>query len=329
MVYLNKILMSNEGISIDAPLFVTWFQCVVTTLICWLAGCCGQRAQNAARYAPVSSNDNGNGRGIPKPSFFAQFPKAKFELAVAKQILPLSIIFVAMITFNNLCLKWVEVSFYNVARSLTIVFNVFFSRILLGQHSSPKTLTCLLFVIGGFFLGAHGELNFSVIGTSAGVLSSLFVSLNSIFTKKILPVVEDNHWRLTYYNNVNASLLFLPLIFYFEGETIQAATSNQLVSPIFWSAMGVAGFFGFSIGIVTVLQIKATSPLSHNISGTAKAALQSMMAFYLWGNTPTLMGVLGIFTVLGGSLLYTFVKMNENSKAREQQARAPAKVESV
>jgi len=40
-----------------------------------------------------------------------------------------------------------------------------------------------------------------------------------------------------------------------------------------------------------------------------------MMAFYIWGNTPTVMGVLGIFTVLGGSLLYTLVKMNEGRKA--------------
>ena len=59
--------------------------------------------------------------------------------------------------------------------------------------------------------------------------------------------------------------------------------NDQLSNPIFWSAMCIAGFFGFSIGIVTVLQIKATSPLSHNISGTAKAAVQSMMAFYIWG----------------------------------------------
>jgi len=65
---------------------------------------------------------------------------------------------------------------------------------------------------------------------------------------------------------------------------------------------------------VTVLQIKATSPLTHNISGTAKAAVQSMLAFYLWGNKATVMGVLSIFVVLGGSLLYTFVKMDENKK---------------
>ena len=217
-----------------------------------------------------------------------------------------------MITFNNLCLKFVEVSFYNVARSLTIVFNVFFSRVFLGIPTSCKTILCLGVVIVGFLMGSHGELNFSLIGTISGVMSSLFVSLNSIFTKKVLPVVDDNHWKLTFYNNVNASFLFIPLILVFEGEIIKEAT-QQLTSGAFWSAMSVAGFFGFSIGIVTVLQIKATSPLTHNISGTAKAAVQSLMAFYLWGNEPTVLGVLGIFTVLGGSLLYTFVKMSENA----------------
>lgn len=317
MVYLNKILMSNDGISIPAPLFVTWYQCVVTVLICWLAGLCGQRARgsSAGQYAPVSVTEGGESSPAtpPKPSFFAQFPRAEYRMTQAKQIFPLSLVFVGMITFNNLCLKYVEVSFYNVARSLTIVFNVFFSRAFLGIPTSSKTLLCLGVVIMGFFMGSHGEINFSLIGTVCGVMSSFFVSLNSIFTKKVLPVVDDNHWKLTLYNNVNASFLFLPLMYIFEGDIVRGA-HEQLVSRAFWSAMSVAGFFGFSIGIVTVLQIKATSPLTHNISGTAKAAVQSLMAFYLWGNEPTLLGVLGIFTVLGGSLMYTFVKMSENAQ---------------
>jgi GDP-fucose transporter C1 len=161
-------------------------------------------------------------------------------------------------------------------------------------------------------MGCGGEINFSTRGTFAGVLSSLFVSLNSIFTKKVLPVVENDHWRLTYYNNINASLILFPLVLIFEHSSIYAAFSGRFFSIIFWSAILLSGFFGFSIGIVTVLQIKATSPLSHNISGTAKAAVQSILAFYIWGNQWTFVGVLGIFTVLGGSLLYTLVKMNEN-----------------
>jgi hypothetical protein len=39
-----------------------------------------------------------------------------------------------------------------------------------------------------------------------------------------------------------------------------------------------------------------------------------MLAFYLWGNAATVLGVVSIFVVLGGSLLYTFVKMDENKK---------------
>mmetsp|Transcript_19218 Transcript_19218/g.32977 ORF Transcript_19218/g.32977 Transcript_19218/m.32977 type:complete len:354 (+) Transcript_19218:209-1270(+) len=313
MVYLNKLLMS-DGLSIPAPLFVTWYQCVVTVFICWVAGQCGQSARGSTQYAPVAVSDSGGASPAnpPKPSFFAQFPKTEYNMVQAKQIFPLSLVFVGMITFNNLCLKYVEVSFYNVARSLTIVFNVFFSRIFLGIPTSCKTMLCLGIVICGFVMGSHGEMNFSLVGTVCGVMSSLFVSLNSIFTKKVLPVVDDNHWKLTYYNNVNATYLFIPLIIYFEGDIILGATPI-LTSAAFWSAMSVAGFFGFSIGIVTVLQIKATSPLTHNISGTAKAAVQSLMAFYLWGNEWTILGVLGIFTVLGGSLLYTFVKMSENA----------------
>ena len=317
MVYLNKVLMSNEGISVPAPLFVTWYQCVVTCLICWAAGMCGQKARAAdterAKYVAVPATEGSTpATSPPKASFFAQFPKAEYVAGPARQVFPLSVVFVGMITFNNLCLKFVEVSFYNVARSLTIVFNVFLSRLFLGIPTSFKTVLCLGVVIVGFLMGSHGELNFSLVGTISGVLSSLFVSLNSIFTKKVLPVVDDNHWKLTFYNNVNASLLFIPLVLFFEYDVLHEAT-QQLTSSEFWTAMTVAGFFGFSIGIVTVLQIKATSPLSHNISGTAKAAVQSLMAFYIWGNEPTVMGVLGIFTTLGGSLLYTFVKMGENA----------------
>jgi len=311
MVYLNKVLMSNDGFSVAAPLFVTWYQCVITSLICWVAGMCGDRAQRSSGYSLLNSEDVPDVNASIKPTFFAQFPRTTYRLGVALQIFPLSCVFVGMITFNNLCLKYVEVSFYNVARSLTIVFNVFFSWVLLHSNSSCKTIACLFVVVFGFVIGTEGEINFSLIGTSCGVLSSFFVSLNSIFTKKVLPAVDDNHWRLTWYNNVNASIIFIPLVYYFEYDLVKSH-HEQLMNKQFWIAMTVAGFFGFAIGIVTVLQIKATSPLSHNISGTAKAAFQSMMAFYIWGNTPSFMGVAGIFIVLGGSLLYTFIKMKEH-----------------
>lgn len=65
----------------------------------------------------------------------------------------LSFFFVGMITFNNLCLKYVEVSFYQVARSLTIGFNVLFTWLLLGEQTTAQVVGCLAIVVMGFYLG--------------------------------------------------------------------------------------------------------------------------------------------------------------------------------
>ncbi len=83
-------------------------------------------------------------------SFWNQFPEFDFNPVIARQTLVLSVVFVGMITFNNICLQYVEVSFYNVARSLTIVFNVVLTYILLNETTSLRTCATLLVVVLGF-----------------------------------------------------------------------------------------------------------------------------------------------------------------------------------
>ena len=201
MVYLNKILLSSDETSIPAPMFITWFQCASTAVICLFLGEVGE-----------------NTRKEGQDSFLNQFPRVNYSLGAGVKVLPLSIVFVGMIAFNNICLKHVEVSFYNTARSLSIVFNVTLTYFMLGIHTSVATCGTLVVVILGFYLGIDGEVHLSVFGTVAGVISSLFVSLNSIYTAKILPTVNNDKSLLLYYNNVNALVLFLPLILAFEAD---------------------------------------------------------------------------------------------------------------
>ena len=73
------------------------------------------------------------------------------------KVLPLSVVFVAMITFNNLCLKYVGVSFYYVSRSLTTVFNVVMSYLILGQKTSMKAIICCGTILFGFYVGVDAE----------------------------------------------------------------------------------------------------------------------------------------------------------------------------
>jgi GDP-fucose transporter C1 len=75
--------------------------------------------------------------------------------------------------------------------------------------------------------------------------------------------------------------------------------------------MAVAGVLGFLIGIVTVMQIQVTSPLTHNISGTAKACVQTLLAYVVWQNDSTVKGNIGVFLVILGSGIYAYVRMLE------------------
>lgn len=293
LVFSNKVLMT-PGKSIPAPIFVTWFQCVLTAMIIYALGLLG--------------------RGSVKGEIMNEFPSQDYNIQLATKVFPLSFIFVGMVTFNNLCLQYVEVSFYNVARSLTIVINVILTYIMLHERTSIKTLGCLLLVIIGFFIGSDGEVNFSLIGTMFGVLSSLFVSLNSIYTKKVMPLVNDDKWKLSFYNNMNASIMFVPMIFLAGEHKIIEANFELFYSSSFWCLMIIAGILGFLIGIVTVMQITLTSPLTHNISGTAKACVQTILALWIWKNPTTTKALFGVFLTIFGSMAYAWVRMNETAK---------------
>ena len=173
-------------------------------------------------------------------------------------------------------------------------------------------LSCAL-IVSGFYIGVENEVHFTLIGTIFGVASSLFVCLNALYTKKINSVVEGNQWKLALYNNINATLLFPPVIVLAGEHIVLLEHSEYLFSMTYWIMMTVTGLFGFLIGIVTVFQITLTSPLTHNIAGTAKATLQTVIALFIYRNPVTWKGGLGIFLVLLGSALYTYVRNLEMS----------------
>ncbi|XP_019742578.1 GDP-fucose transporter 1 [Hippocampus comes] len=288
MVFLNNHLLDNHDL--DAPLFVTFYQCVVTVVLCWLM-------QLLSAVCPQ----------------LIDFPSVKFDVKTSREVLPLSVVFISMITFNNLCLKHVGVAFYTVGRSLSTVFNVLLSYVVLRQTTSFKAISCCGIILGGFWLGVDqegiaGSLSWS--GVFFGVVASACVSLNAIFTKKVMPAVDANIWKLSYYNNINACILFLPLILVF-GEVGRITRFSRLTDLWFWAMMTLGGVFGFAIGYVTGLQIKYTSPLTHNVSGTAKACAQTVIAVLYNSSSKTVLWWTSNMLVLGGSSAYTWIKSRE------------------
>jgi GDP-fucose transporter C1 len=286
LVFLNKQVMVGDILNLDAPLFMSWTQFVITVICCTILGKIG-------RYF--------------KP--FSFFPPFEYKLEKAKKVMPLTIVFLGMIVFNNLCLKFVEVSFYQVARSLTIVFNIILTYLILGKKTNNIAIICCVVIVVGYLLGCDGEVMYSTQGIAFGVLSSVFVALNAIYVKKILPKLNDNSEMLMIYNNLNAVFLLPIFILFFTDEVMEIRLNVfAFESTIFWSITAIAGIFGFLINFASYIQIKFTNPLSHNVSGTAKAAVQTVIALYIFQNPTTIQGLIGVTIVILGSFAYSRVR---------------------
>lgn len=164
--------------------------------------------------------------------------------------------------------------------------------------------------------GAEGGSSLSKVGVASGILASLCVALYAIFTKRTLKLVGDNIWRLQFYNNLNATLILAVLVLLLEWRLLR--NFEHWKSPYFWGLLLVAGVCGIAIGYVTSLQIQVTSPLTHNVSGTAKACAQTVLACLVYSESKPFWWWVSNVMVLGGSSGYTVVRMEEMKQEQLQ-----------
>lgn len=288
LVFMNKRMLSTIGR--EFPLFVTWWQFVVALGLIYITGEIGRK--------------------VPAIKFFAAI---EFRKDIAIKVLPVTVIFIGMVVFNNLCLKYVQVSFYQVARSMTIGFSILFSWTVLGKKTSVRAIACCAVVIFGFGIGSWGEADFSLKGLLFGVTSSIFVALYGIYVKKAIDALDGNKDILLIYNTILSIILLFPLIIV-SGEMFVLLESEVITDPWAWTQLTVAGVFGLLINVASYLQISLTSPLTHNISGTVKACLQTVIGVFVYGNLVTAASGLGIFLVIFGSAVYSYVRKMEMDK---------------
>jgi hypothetical protein len=82
--------------------------------------------------------------------------------------------------------------------------------------------------------------------------------------------------------------------------------------------MCVVGVVGVLLHVASVEEIRVTAPLTHNVSSTAKVAVQALFMAWALGSAPTFLSIVSVATVLSGSLAYALVRRLE-SRARRAQ----------
>ncbi|KAK8796680.1 hypothetical protein WA588_000808 [Blastocystis sp. NMH] len=289
-IFLNKFVYSHLKKGFSASYFTTFLEFVASTTFIWV-------------FSKLNA----------KRKWVSTFPNINVSLKTIRKVFPLSVMFCMTVTMSNLCLKYVEVSFYQISRSLGIPMIPLINYLIYGEKSTwPTVLSCITVVVG-YIAGVDGEVNFSLRGTLFGVGASLVGTFYTISLHHYLANIKMNSWELSFYNNFNSSIIIIVMVL-LNGEIPVIWNHRNELSLSFFLWTALAGIVGLFVGITTQLQIKYTSSLSHNISGVAKNCIQTFMGAAIYRTPLTFTGVCGVLLVVGGSFTYTLERIRINSQ---------------
>ena len=118
-----------------------------------------------------------------------------------------------MNSFSNYTLKFVDASFYQVARGMVLPFTVATSFFFLNSRPSLRILGACAVVTTGFFVGVFLDgTEVSFLGIVFGVLSSMITACHSVVIKKSLDVVHGSALHLSWYTNLLSACVLAPAL---------------------------------------------------------------------------------------------------------------------
>jgi len=262
------------------------------------------------------------------------------DLELIKGLTPMIVLNVIGLSFSNYTLKYVDASFYQVARGLLLPFTVGTSYVFLHTRPSLRILLACSVVTLGFFVGVFLDaVPIALLGIVFGVASSAITAVHSVVIKKSLDVVKGSAMHLSWYTNLLSAVVMIPLIV-LAGE-VPAITSlffgsnNVFPTPgelselhtFVWGSL-ITGVLGFLMSLASLLSIKVTSPITHMISSAVRGVASSLLAMWLFGDVISTGRASSIAIILGGSIWYTWVK-NIESQAPKNGEREGNKYERV
>lgn len=247
-----------------------------------------------------------------------------FDLQTCKGLIPTVSLNVLGLSFSNYTLKYVDASFYQVARGLVLPFTVLTSFIALHSRPSLHILVACAVVTLGFFIGVLLDgTPISLVGVFFGVTSSAITASHSVVIKRSLDIVKGSALALSWYTNLLSAIVLLPLLLLIgEGPDVvklllgvdELLVKADVMSPLttfLWGSL-ITGVLGFMMSFASLLSIKVTSPITHMVSSAVRGVLASILGMWIFHDIITGGRASSIAIILFGSLVYTWVKHKES-----------------
>lgn len=233
------------------------------------------------------------------------------------------------LSFSNYTLKYVDASFYQIARGLLLPFTVATSYVVLHTRPSSRILVSCSVVTMGFLVGVFMDaIPISPFGITFGITSSAITAVHSVVIKKSLDVVHGSALHLSWYTNLLSAVLMIPLVllsgegpavfdlFFGPSPIVLVQGELSALNTFIWGSL-ITGSVGFLMSVASVLSIKVTSPITHMVSSAVRGVAASLLGMWLFGDILSGGRISSIAIILGGSIYYTWIKHVESQGQKQ------------
>ncbi|QSZ36227.1 hypothetical protein DSL72_007353 [Monilinia vaccinii-corymbosi] len=309
------------------PMTTTFIELLITHGFIWLSAFLTRLASPVCITAGVSSavapythlqNSNspgfrGDGKKQGMLSTFGKLSSAssggiagggvfEFDRAVARQVLPLAIIFVVKVILSNISFAYAQLPIYVMARIGIVPFSLLFTALLGQQQHSASTISSALIASLFLLLGTiKAGIRAPWESIVAGVFSSIFVALYPVQIQRtyralVAQLVPQGdligafasgngpsdfsgsreetraYWRLLHYTSLLSILIFIPLLL-ISGELGSVYRNCYFMDVFFhWLMILCGGTGSWAVFWCTVALTRATSPLTTSFLFVPRAA---------------------------------------------------------
>ncbi|CRG94323.1 GDP-fructose:GMP antiporter, putative [Plasmodium gallinaceum] len=217
-----------------------------------------------------------------------------------KNMWQLIISFNLTLIFGNICLKYTNVSSYQLARSMTLPFNFLFSYFFFKQikFNCLMTLSCILVSIG-FFVFSIDAINTNYKSVLYGTIVSIIQAIHLNLLKVKLMIYKDK-MIMMHYNLIYSSIILFIYLFLTKDIFIIFTLNYRILFFLFLSCIS-----SICVTFSSFLCIYYTDNVVFNMFGNVKSTIQTFLSKFYYSEKFNLNTVIGIILTTIGSFIYT------------------------
>eukprot|EP00300_Choanocystis_sp_HF-7_P007906 c15580_g1_i1.p1 GENE.c15580_g1_i1~~c15580_g1_i1.p1 ORF type:complete len:330 (+),score=62.86 c15580_g1_i1:42-1031(+) len=285
LIYLvcsNCMVLSNKAIlsyyEFNFPLSLMLFQAVCTTLIIELG-----RLTGKIECEPIN-------------------------LKTAKQILPLNLMFVAMICTAGFATEYLSVPFLTIFKNLTNVAITFGEQRLFGQSVSRGVLLSIFVMVAGSCCAAVNDIQFNAQGYLWMLCNCAVTASYILYMKLAMDTTKLSKDGMALYNNTIGIPIIFVLVCLQERDVVNYPSFDN---KAFIAVTVMSGIVGFAMSLATFYTISKTSPTTYSMAGALNKIPASIIGAFLFKASISVGGWVGICIGLLGGIIFAYVKATE------------------